>query len=379
MRIGINVYPLTGKLVGHGYYIFYVLKYLEKIDAENEYYLYTPRSISLPFNNPRWHIVITKGLVNTFSSVWTLFNSNKLLTRNNIDLFWNPDYLLPISFRKASSKIKSIVTVHDLAHHFYPKTKKFVTLWLLRLFLGNSLRFTHKILVDSDAIGEELLTYLKNNKICLKEKISTIYLGVEKNFFRTLDKIECKKFIFEKYKIKQNYILSVSTIEPRKNFINLLIAFKEASKLNSNYQLVIVGKKGWKCKGVYKAYKSLHLEDQVKFLGYVDREDLPKLYNGANLFVFPSLYEGFGMPLLEAIACGLPCACSDIKVFREIAGEAAAYFNPYSVENISKTIVDVIRYESCRGVLINNGLKRCKLFSWQRSARELLDIFNSLS
>jgi len=195
-----------------------------------------------------------------------------------------------------------------------------------------------------------------------------------------------------RYGIAGDYVLFVGTLQPRKNLIRLIEAFSPSTRLRraqssrsgrrlsnpqspiSNLQLVIAGKKGWLYEEIFQQVEELELEGKVVFTGYVVAGDLPALLSGAGLFVFPSLYEGFGLPVLEAMACGTPVICSNASSLPEVAGDAALLVDPLDVEGLAAAMERVLGDEALRAELIERGFERARKFSWERCARETLDV-----
>ena len=199
-----------------------------------------------------------------------------------------------------------------------------------------------------------------------ESKISVIYNGYEK---QTTEKT---------YSVKQKkYILFVGTIQPRKNLETLIDTFEKFIQTNKNFKLVIVGKKGWLYDDIFEKVKKLKLEDKVIFTGHITDEDLVSYYKNAFCLALPSLYEGFGMPVLEALALGVPVIASDIPVLREVAGPAAMYVPPGSEDEMAHVLSDLLHNESRRDVLRGMGLKRAAHFSWEKASRETLDVYRA--
>ncbi len=373
MRIGIDAYPLSRQLTGIGIYLYNMIKNLEMIDKENEYFLYSRPGIRLPFEyNPRWHIRPMRELINKSSTLWMQFNAKRYLLEDNIDIFWGTESILPLNL---PSKIKKILTVHDLTWYKFPLMVNWDNRIIFPLLFKKSLKFADMIIADSNCTA----TSIKELMPDLRKKISIIYGGVcwPGEVFNKFKKTDID-YIFAKFKIYSKYILTVGTIEPRKNIVNLLKAFSfllENSK-KLDYQLLIVGGKGWQNSEIYKTYRLLNFKDnQVRFLGYVPDEELYKLYSAAEVFVFPSLYEGFGLPPLEAMACATPVVASDIPIFKEILGDAAILVNPYNPKEIADGIRQVLNDVSLAEELRKKGLERIKLFSWEKSSRALAGLF----
>ncbi|HKZ34322.1 MAG TPA: glycosyltransferase family 1 protein, partial [Patescibacteria group bacterium] len=208
---------------------------------------------------------------------------------------------------------------------------------------------------------------------CDANKISVVYEGYRKDYFKHLGKSMVENDL-KKLKVTPPFLLFVGTIQPRKNVMRLIQAF---SKLASDYpslSLCLVGKKGWLSDDVYALPTQLGLSDRVKFLGHVKEEDLVALYNGAELLVFPSLFEGFGLPVVEAFACGLPVVTSSTSSLPEVGGDACVYVEPTSIEEIEGAIRRVLSNTMLRDELIRKGLKQAGTFSWEKAAKETLTV-----
>jgi glycosyltransferase involved in cell wall biosynthesis len=212
-------------------------------------------------------------------------------------------------------------------------------------------------------------------------KIFVVRNGLDSRFFRENkeDHLTIEKELKEKFKVGKKYILFVGTLEPIKNITRLLQAFQLFWQKRSDYQLVLVGKRGWLAGQYLQIAKDLGIVNQVKFLGYLEGEDLKKLLSQAGLFVMPSLYEGFGMSVLEAMASGAPCVISDLESLREIAEDAAEYFNPYDTEEMAEKMKLLLENEERRKELIVKGKKQARKFSWEKCARETLVVYQRIN
>jgi glycosyltransferase involved in cell wall biosynthesis len=196
------------------------------------------------------------------------------------------------------------------------------------------------------------------------------------------------KKVLEKYGINRNYIIAIGTIQPRKNYMRLIESFSKLDPRlhgDDGLKLVIVGKstgegrEGWKFKETLETPKRLGIEDKIIFTGFADSADLSTLLSGARTFVLPSLWEGFGIPVLEAMACGTPVILSNISSLPEVAGEAGTYFDPYNIEDMAKKIGEVLSDDKLRKKKIELGLKRVQQFSWEQCAQEILSTFKQLT
>ena len=376
MKIGILAYVLRPDYKGGvKTYLCNIIKELEKIDKENEYFLYVPCDVELPFsNNLRWHIRICKGLINRSGTLWQLFNAIKYLLRDKIDIFWATENLLPTSsFRKLG--IKTVLTVHDVISYVYPEKLDSVNFIFFKLFGKKTIKNADWIMVDSVATKDKLKALYGN---FIKE-VEVIYAGVDAKVFRTFDKNECREYCNRRFNISKKYILSVSVLKPSKNIEGLLKAFRIfKDKYKHDLQLVIVGSPLCGYSNILKIFRSLHFEDNdVKFLGFVDREDLVKLYNGATIFITLPIDEGFGLPVLEAITCGIPVICSDIPALREVAESIATFvdYNNYGIiaDHIEKIYIkkDIIDYSKID--------KIAQRFSWSKAAERIREVFDRIN
>ena len=185
--------------------------------------------------------------------------------------------------------------------------------------------------------------------------------------------------MFTKYSITGSFILFVGNISPRKNILALLQAFNKLKKRGIKHKLVIAGKKDQRYEQVLKTLNELNLGGEVIFTGYVPEEDLPKLYNAADLFVYPSLYEGFGLPILEAMACGTPVVASNVSSLPEVAGDAGLLVNPQDVDALTNAMYKVLTDDKLKESLIDKGLERAKFFSWEKTARETLEVYKEVA
>ncbi|MDD5194099.1 MAG: glycosyltransferase family 1 protein [Candidatus Omnitrophica bacterium] len=377
MRIGIDIYPLSKKFQGISIYLFNLLKYTYFLDKENDYFLYTYpfQSLQLPFApNEKWHLQMRKGYFRRSATSWMQFAANADLQNDNIDIFLGPQAILPLNLPPS---IKTALIVNDLTFYFYPSTLKWKNRIIFPLFFKKSLLKASRVITISATVASEI----KKIFPVVSDKITSLHSGIEHRDFTVEDKEQAKKHISEKFETSQKYILTVSTIEPRKNIENLLKAYQVFRKKypSLNYQLLIAGAAGWNSSPLYKLYKSLGFsEKEVKFLGYVPQSELAKLYAGAQIFVFPSLYEGLGFPPLEALAAGVPVVASNIPVLKETLADCAYFFDPNNPEDIADSLNAILTDENIRNRLAISGSERIKSFSWERTAAELLDLFRQL-
>jgi glycosyltransferase involved in cell wall biosynthesis len=292
-----------------------------------------------------------------------------------------------------------VVTVHDLGHRHYPEAHTAAQRHYLEWSTRHHVRTAAHLLADSSSTKDDLVHIYGADPA----RITVAYLGVDPGFCPVRDEsvVEAAK---KKYGIIGSYLLYVGTLQPRKNLVRLIEAFAQmggtgksqianqqiSKSANRKWQtvdgtrntehvvgdlrLVLAGKKGWLYEEILSRAQELGVADRVVFPGFVDAADLPALYSGALLFVMPSLYEGFCMPALEAMACGTPVACSGVSSLPEVVGEAALTFDPHDVEGIAVTMRRGIDDGALREELIARGFERVKRFTWQRCAEHVLDV-----
>lgn len=270
---------------------------------------------------------------------------------------------------------KKVVTIHDMVYKAFPKTVRGRTRFMLETGLKKSMRRADIIITDSEFSKSEIVKYFPK----YSKKIRVVPCGVDCNRFKPCENPETIYKVKKSLKINGDYFLYVGTIEPRKNLVRLIKAYKVFTKHVENPpKLVLAGAKGWLCNDIYKLVKQLNLEKKVIFTKYVSYEDMPPLICGAMSFVFPSLYEGFGIPPLEAMACGVPVLTSGEASIPEVVGDCAVICDAYSVKSIAKGLYQLYKNPDLRYKLSKSGLERSKLFTWEHSAEKLYSVYKEL-
>lgn len=282
----------------------------------------------------------------------------------NYDLIHFPDYATPIF----SSK-KKIATIHDMAFFSVKDCYTNTQVMTKKFLLDNTVKNADKLICISKFTYSELKNYYPNLD---DNKIEIIHNGFNKPLIRNIN------VSLDKFKINGEYLLFVGTISPSKNLVRLIEAFKEIIKVNSKIKLVIVGKDGWKYKEVYEAVEKANLSKSIIFTGYVSNNELETLYNKSMFVVYPSLYEGFGLPPLEALSRNKSVLVSNIQVLKEILGDAAFYCNPYDVKDITKSILRLIENKEYRNSKKELAVKIVDLYSWEKCANETYKVYEKL-
>ncbi len=303
------------------------------------------------------------------SRLFRILNENfrlpNYLKKHNFQLFHSPNYVLPFFI-----KTPSIITVHDLFTFDFPKLCRLKSVLYFKLFLPRSIKKADKIITISETVKNDILSRFN----VPDKKVDVVPLGISPMFKRTIN-----LKVISKYSISNKYILFVGNIEPKKNLVRLLKAFhKLISEGKISHQLVIAGKKGWKYLEVFSTVHSLNLQNKVVFIGYIPENDLPALYSMAEFFVFPSIYEGFGIPPLEAMACETPVLASNTGALSEITGGNCLMVNPYNTDEIVVGIHKLITDENLRRSYIYKGKKWVKQFTWERTARKTLEVYKQV-
>lgn len=288
----------------------------------------------------------------------------------DVDLYHATDFVLPPT-RKHT---RTLLTVHDLSFiRVSESASPSLKAYLDKVVPRSAQRADH-ILADSVATKTDLIELYKTPA----DKITVLLSGVDSRFQRQPENIITA--IREKYSLDTTpYIFSIGTVQPRKNYVRLINALKQLHADGFPLHLVIAGGKGWLDDPIYASIEQSDLQSFVHFIGFAADEDLPALYSGAVCFAFPSLYEGFGLPVLEAMACGTPVLTSDVSSLPEVAGDAAILIDPYDTEAIAQGLKSLLDDTQSRETYIRKGYERAGLFTWQRSAQQLLKIYQSLS
>ena len=362
MKIGIDIRTAGGEKAGKGYYTFNLVQALLKLDTQNEYHLYTKDKFPgfEHFKNAKVHHI-------TGRSIFWHRNVAKHARHQNLDYFFAPSsYIVPTLLPES---IKSIFTVHDLVAFLHPSKHNKKAIFLERLYLKKAVKKSHKILAVSTNTKKDLAKKFPQ----AKEKTTVIY-NAASPIFKPKDTATLSDFI-TRTKLPKHFFLSVGTIIPRKNYTRLIKAFRLHLRENPGHHLIIVGKPGWNHREVENAIKENHLQGHVHLLGYLTEESLANLYNLALAFVFPSLYEGFGIPLLEAMQSNCPVLSSDTSSMPEVVGDSALLFDPHSIHAISDAMQKIATDSTLRDKLIEKGQAQAQNFSWEESAKKLLEQF----
>lgn len=323
--------------------------------------------------NTNKNLKINKLAFSTLNRVRRIYYENfELLpyfNKNKFSLYHSTSNILPYF-----AKVPSVLTIHDLVPVDYPEYSSIETSIYYRLFLSRSIHKAKKIIAVSNKVKEDIINRYGIDPV----KIHVVYHGVGEEFKKIHDP-QFLKLVIEKYKLPKSFLLFIGNLEPRKNLLRVIDAFIHLKKHQQiNQKLVIAGKNGWEYESIYQKVKLEKMEDEIIFTGYLDRNDLPSIYSLCSLFVFPSLYEGFGLPVLEAMACEAPVMISDRGALPEITDQISPQANAFDVQDIANKIHLLLTNPDIRNKNIQHGMVRAKSFTWKKTAEETLKVYNHI-
>jgi glycosyltransferase involved in cell wall biosynthesis len=296
------------------------------------------------------------------------FGLPKYFSQNKFDLYHSPAYVLP-----RFSDMPGVVTIHDLLTLDFPQYCQRESAVYFSLCLPASIYRARKIIAVSNTVKDAILKRFDIDP----EKITVVYHGVE-GIFKKVTCVDRLREVARKYQLPGKFLLFVGNLEPKKNLVRLIRAFSDLKRnAGVEHKLVIAGQKGWKYQDIYRSIRDTKMEQEVYFTGYIDRDDLPGLYSLADLFVFPSLYEGFGLPVLEAMSCGTPVLISNQGALREIACGMYPQVDPFDERDIASKLHLLLTSAELRQNNIQYGLERVKKFTWEESAKRTLDVYRA--
>ncbi len=354
MRIAIDVQSTFGDKTGIGYYTSNLVKHLLKIDKKNEYSF---------FSNGSNELRVYERVL------WEQFHLPIKTSLNKIDLLHTPGFSPPVV-----RMCKLVCTVHDLIGIIFPKNLRPVSRFYWSKLLPFAVSKADVIIADSENTKRDIIKYLRVKP----NDVRVIYIAVD-DTFKVVQDISLLRGVRLKYEIPPDFIFSVGTIEPRKNYDRLIVAFKKLKDTTSlPHTMVIAGKKDWAYPGLRELVDKLEIAKDVIFLDYIDDNDLALLYNAASLLILPSLYEGFGLPVLEAMACGAPVVASNVSSIPEIINDAGILVDPYDTDSICDGMFRVLTDVKLQEELREKSLKRAKFFSWEETARLMLHEYEAL-
>ncbi|OGY16562.1 MAG: hypothetical protein A2785_03145 [Candidatus Chisholmbacteria bacterium RIFCSPHIGHO2_01_FULL_49_18] len=348
-------------------YSFRLFKAMLAVGGANKFILYTRNSIVDPADFPQKNVTITR--IN-WPRLWTQGGLALRTHLDRLDVLFVPAHTLPI-LRKAG--LPTVVTIHGLEYEYLPEYYRFPQKLYLTWSTRYAVRFADRIIAVSQFTADELQKRLGADP----KKISVIHEGVDRKAYqRSFTEAE-KQEALSKLGISKPYVLFLGVVQPRKNLERLIEAFSRIRLTRPglvSLNLVIAGKLGWMYEKILQAPKKYGVEDRVQFPGFIPQDILPVLLQESLAFILPSLTEGFGLPVLEAMAAGAPVIAAKAGALPEVVGEAGLYIDPLSVDDMSKSLQAVVLSEELRKELRKKGLSRVRQFSWERAANEILAV-----
>jgi len=369
MKIGINFHTSDEYISGVEYYSLGLINSLLRLDEKNQYIIFTNQP-----NLVRTHIAPSKNLTvqnldhlktRPKRILWEHFVLPRMAKNKGLDILHCPHYVCPLF----NTTLPYVVTIHDTIAIDHPHWCKPSNALYYGLIIKQTIKKASKIIVPSHSTADNLKSHFSVNG----STINIIYPGIDP-IFNTNKKPWCQNQIRIRYNLPQRYILFVGNIEPKKNILGLLNTYKLLQKKGLPHKLVLVGKKGWKNKNVYREILKTKNENVI-FTGYVDRPDLPFVYQMADVFVFASLYEGFGFPPLEAMACGTPVVASSSGALKETVKDSSYTVDPQNPEDIAQAVYLLITNNNLRQKYIESGLKQSRRFNWNYAAEQTLSVY----
>lgn len=358
------------KRTGTENYSYYLLKYLARIDHKNQYLIYLRPGSKVA---DAWPDNFQFKLID-YPRLWTQIGLAIQTFKDDLDVLFVPAHTVPLVHKPG---LKTIMTVHDLGAEYLPSLHQLKQALYLRAITKFQLKNATKLIAVSRATRLDLI---KNG--ISEEKIEVVYEGIDLSKFRS-PSVKMKKDTLQEYGLVANqYYLFVGTIQPRKNLARLIEAFafflSHQIASGRNQQLVLAGKKGWLADEIYTLPDKFGIGPQVKFLDFVPDSKISTLFAGAKAFVYPSLFEGFGLPILEAFAMGCPVITSNTSSIPEVAGDAAILIDPYNIEELAQGL-SLVADKSKVAFLNKQAKVQLAKFSWEKCARETLDLLEKVA
>ncbi|MHC1749551.1 MAG: glycosyltransferase family 4 protein [Cellulosilyticaceae bacterium] len=379
MKVGIELQPCLKNRSGIGVYTYELTKRLQTyddIDIQGNIFNFLNRNdnskdlAGLNFSMETCRL-FPYGV---YSRIWNQIPIHyQVLFNQKVDVYHFFNFIVP-----PGVKGKVIATIHDLTFERYPETMDQKNLTRLKKNVNYSIERADKIVTISESSKQDIIKYLKVDG----SKIEIIYPGVDKVVFGQEYAQRQINYVKDKYHLPDKYILYMGTIEPRKNIGAIIEAFAQLKKDNDdrikNIKLVLAGKKGWLYESIFDKVRTLNLENDVVFTDYVEDQDKAIIYQLAKIFIFPSLYEGFGIPALEAMAAGVPVITSNSSSLPEVVGTAGILVEPKDFKGIAEAMCNILNDESLAKEMIAKGYEQVKKFSWDESARKLYELYKNI-
>lgn len=369
MRVALDAIPLVAAKTGIGHYTDALAHWLARLHPDHQYELLSPFDFTFaPGNSTPPNLSKRFFPVRSVFRKWWLVGLPAMLQLSPLDVFHGTNYCIPLY-----APCPTVVTIHDLSLFVQPHTHEAANVTRGKRRIPLMARRASRIITPSEWTKRETIAQLGVKA----EKVRVIYEGAREGMM-PLPASACQS-VLDRRQIKPPYLLYVGTIEPRKNLLTLIRAYDALLKTTEQRpQLVLCGGRGWLCEEVFKLVEELKLQDVVHFTGYVDDSELPALYSAAAVFLYPSLYEGFGLPPLEAMACGTPVVTSNVSSLPEVVGEAGLLHDPHDERALTQAIATLLTDAQAHAHYRQAGLAQAARFSWERAAHETQAVYDEV-
>ena len=374
MRVALDAIPLAAPKTGIGHYTDSLAEWLARIHTDHQYELISPFDFPFDVCGRHGHSPKPENLSRKFIPVrsifkkWWLLGLPAFLQISPLDVFHGTNYCVPVF-----APCPTVVTIHDLSLLAHSGTHETDNVIRGRRRMPIMARRARKIIAPSEWTRREIIEFLGIKP----GKIQVIHEGAREKMLPLLES-NCQS-VLDRFGIKKPFLLFVGTIEPRKNLTTLIRAYDTLMRETEHRpQLVLCGGRGWLDDEVFSLVEKLKLQEHVLFTGYVEDSDLPALYSSAEAFIYPSLYEGFGLPPLEAMACGTPVITSNSSSLPEVVGKAGLMHDPQDHLALTRSIVEILSDKDSREHFIRAGLEQASRFSWDRAARETQAVYDEV-
>ncbi len=365
MRIGIDGIPLATPKTGIGHYTYELAHSLAAIAPEDKFEIIAPVPLDFASSSMPANLSTVLGRSGALRRRWWTIGLPLHVHENRLPLFHGTNYMVPLWQR-----CLTVVTIHDLSLLLHSDTHREALVQRAKRRLPTMTRIASHILTDSEAVKQEICQHLSVNS----DKITAVPLAARRTFVPVplAETVQTRR----RLGVEDNFILFVGTVEPRKNLITLVRAFDELMRTTDlRPQLVVAGQKGWLTDDLYAYVEQSEIKNRILFTGYVSDDDLASLYSSCTVSVYPSLYEGFGLPPLEAMACGAPVITSRIPVIMETASGAARLVEPTNLQELTAALVELMTDQKSREHYASVGRQRAAEFTWERTAERTLEVY----
>lgn len=368
MRIGLDGDVLGRKRTGDESYLASLMRGLNRVGRDHSYRVFVrdEETVSSMFQElDRFSFTSVSP-----KSIWLrhAFGFSMKLRRDRVDLL-HVQYFVP-----PMAPCPTVLTIHDISFAVRPELFTFRDRVLLQTLVPRSIRRAHRVIVDVEHTKSDLV----NAYNCDPDRVSVIPLAADPQY-RVLDAKQCQDYVTNAHGCDTPFILYVGTLQPRKNVTTLVAAYGQfRDKSGLPHKLILVGKPKYRFQSVFEQIAASKYKDDIIFTGFVPEEHLPTYYNAASVFAFPSLYEGFGLPVLEAMACGTPVITTNTSSLPEVSGDAAILVDPLAPEQFCDALIEVLGDSEVARAMSQRGLQQAALFSWDRTARETLAVYREV-